>query len=242
MSRGERADHLSGITTAWTLVNAAHRGPEDVARAARVELIRCYAGAVYRYLLKSLRDPDAADELSQEFALRFVRGDFRGADPGRGRFRGLVKTVLFHLIVDYRKRQRRRPLPLTNDGPGAWDADQAFEQDWRDELLARTWRALATSDGRVGRLDFAVLRLRAENPELRSHELARLLGDELGRPITAAALRQMLHRARSRFAQLLVSEVARTLNEPTPAQLEQELIDLDLHRYCRPALQQREMG
>lgn len=85
MTRSEGADHLSGITSCWTLVDAAHHGPEDAAKLARSELMQRYAGAAYRYLRGALSDPDAADDLAQEFALRFARGDFQRADPGRGR-------------------------------------------------------------------------------------------------------------------------------------------------------------
>jgi hypothetical protein len=52
-----------------------------------------YHRAVHRYLLGALRDEDAAEELFQEFALRFVRGDFRWADRGRGRFRDEAAEV-----------------------------------------------------------------------------------------------------------------------------------------------------
>ena len=41
------------------------------------------------------RDKDAADELSQEFALRFVRGDLKGADRERGWFRDFLKGCCF---------------------------------------------------------------------------------------------------------------------------------------------------
>src|SRR5262245_9673578 len=112
MTPDEQAEHLDRITTHWTLLAGAHSGGEEAAATARRELLRRYGGAAYRYLLGALRDRDAAEELSQEFALRFIRGDFRRADPARGHFRHFVKAALCNLIIDYRKRQRRRPLPL----------------------------------------------------------------------------------------------------------------------------------
>ena len=63
-------------------------------------LVLRYGGAVHRYLLASLRDVDAADELAQEFALRFLRGDFKNADPGKGRFRDFLKRAVYRLMVD----------------------------------------------------------------------------------------------------------------------------------------------
>ena len=61
---------------------------------------------------EDLRDREAADELSQEFSLRFVRGDLKGADRERGRFRDYLKGVLFHLIGDYWRRRKRAPQAL----------------------------------------------------------------------------------------------------------------------------------
>jgi len=239
MGRQKTGECLSRITTSWTLVVAAHRGPEDAATSARRELLRRNGGVVYRYLLGALRDREAAVELSQEFALRFIRGDFRRADPTRGRFRHFVKAALSNLVIDYRGRQRRRPLPLIGDGPEAWDQERDFEQDWRDELLARAWEALATDQARTGRPDYMVLRFRADHPEWSSQDLAEQLGAQLGRPLTAAGVRQALHRARERFAEILLDAVAQSLSRPDPGRLEEELIELRLLAYCRTALSRR---
>jgi hypothetical protein len=51
-----------------------------------------------------------------------------------------------------------------------------------------------------------------------------------------------LHRAREKFAEILVDEVLHTLAEPTLQDLEQELIDVDLHEFCSPALDQLRHG
>jgi hypothetical protein len=52
----------------------------------------------------------------------------------------------------------------------------------------------------------------------------------------------MVHRARKRFAGALVDEVLNSLNPPTQEHLEEELRDLGLLEYCRPALEQRRNG
>src|SRR5262245_42926116 len=94
---------LSLIPTRWSLVYRAHHGPAEAARSARQQLLDRYEDAIRRYLGKLLHSPHAVDEVFQEFAIRLVRGDLRGADPQRGRFRQFVKGTLFHLIADYRK-------------------------------------------------------------------------------------------------------------------------------------------
>ena len=70
---------LSRITTLWTLVREAHAEAPHGAPEAQQRLWQCYCGAAYRYLLGALRNKADAEELFQEFALRFVRGDFRRA-------------------------------------------------------------------------------------------------------------------------------------------------------------------
>jgi RNA polymerase sigma-70 factor (ECF subfamily) len=247
--QAENSEHrLSRIATLWSLVCRAHQGPAEPANSARRQLLNRYGSAVRRYLRKLLPDPDAAAEVFQEFALRLAHGDLRGADPRRGRFRDFVKGTLFHLVADYRTQRRRWPGPLPADGaavaadPGDAEADREFAASWRDELLARAWAALAGSDARTGQPFFAVLRFRADHPELRSPEMAGRLAAQLGRPLTAVGVRQLLHRARERFAEYLLDEVAHALDSPTPEGLEDELADLNLLDYCRPALARRALG
>ena len=108
-------ERLSRIETHWTAVFQAHGSTADGARDARHQLMSRYGGAAYRYLLGAVRDPDVASDLCQEFAVRFLRGDFRRADPEKGRFRDFVKTSLFHLIVDYQKKKRHQPREFSSE-------------------------------------------------------------------------------------------------------------------------------
>lgn len=244
MDEDDLEPRLSRITTRWSVVLQAHQGEPDAVGPAQRQLLQRYGGAVYRYLLGALRDPDAADELSQEFSLRFVRGDFRRAAPERGRFRDYVKTALFHLIVDYQKRRRNQPGRLPESGlepaapePEVRESDAEFLNGWRDELLARAWEALERVERQTGQPFHSVLRFRAENPGLSSAQMAQQLGERLQRSLTADSVRQTLHRARERFAALLLDEVSCSLETSDQDRLEQELIDLGLLAYCRSALQ-----
>src|SRR5579863_1945780 len=233
--------NLGDIATHWTSVRQAHQGSGTEVERARQELMERYSGAVYRYLLGALRDPDAADDLFQEFALRFLRGDFRNADPQRGRFRDFVKTALYHLIVDHQNRRKRGPAPLPQqeladpDEPDLYYSEQEFLASWRAEVLGRTWQALDEAGREAGQPFFDVLRLRAEEPDLSSAAMAERLSARQGRPLTAEWVRQNLKRARERFANLLLDELARSLDDPTRERLEQELIDLGLLAYCQDA-------
>jgi DNA-directed RNA polymerase specialized sigma24 family protein len=244
MSRDGRssAAHISRLSTHWDELIRAHGEPGDEATAARRALLGRYIGAVFRYLLAVAHDDAVAEELSQEFALRFLRGDFKNADPGRGRFRNYLKTALFRLVAEYRRGERARPAPLTADSrqaPAAAadlaDPDGAFETEWRGELLARAWEALAEAEARDGHLYHTVLRWRSEHPDVPAQVLAEELSVRLSRPMQDTAVRQMLHRAREKFAILLRAEVAASLATDDPTRLEEELIALGLLPYCHPA-------
>jgi RNA polymerase sigma-70 factor (ECF subfamily) len=239
-SSGDR--RLSSIETFWTVLGNAH-GESPEAVAAAQQLLERYTKAVRRYLLGALHDADAADDLSQEFAVRFMRGDLLRADPACGRFRDFIKGTLFHLIADHHRRLKRNMagLPETSiedqNAANPAEIDRQFLESWREELLERAWKALQKVQEGTGQTFYAVLRHRAEHPEQRSAEMSEQLSTQLGKPVNAAWVRQMLHRARDKFADLLMQEVLQTLREPTVDQLEEELIDIGLHEYCQPAVE-----
>jgi RNA polymerase sigma-70 factor (ECF subfamily) len=238
--------HISRINTAWSMVREAH-GDHTAVQSAQQRLLERYGEAVKRYALSALRNEDAADEVAQEFALKFVRGDFGNADPGKGRFRAFVKTVVYRLIVDYQRRAKKLGRegamhsniaePADSDEPAG--DDEMFNTSWRDELLARCWARLADDEKKSGKPYHSVLKYRVAHPDLRSPELADGLSKELGKPINAGAVRVLLHRSRELFAELLLDEVAESLTSGSLDEAEQELIDLELHEYCRPALDKR---
>jgi RNA polymerase sigma factor (sigma-70 family) len=237
---------LSQLTTEWSLVVQSHLGSPEQIAAAQVELMDRYAGAVHRYLLSATHDPDAAAELAQEFALRFVRGDFHRADPTRGRFRDFVKRALRNLIIDDQRRRVIRPRPMGDDLPEPTDPaedssefERRFVATWRSELMARAWAALARLQEQSGQPYHTVLRLRVDHPEMHSPEMAEALSKRLGRPIAAGGLRMALQRSRQRFVEFLLEDVTASLGAPTQHQLEEELIDLGLFEYCGPVLKRR---
>jgi DNA-directed RNA polymerase specialized sigma24 family protein len=237
---------LNEISTLWSVVLQANQDEAEAARLAQRRLLERYGGAVRRYLLGALRDPDAADELFQEFALLLVDGDLRGADRQRGRFRDFVKGVLFHLVARHHRERRRRPQALPPDHPGPAvepeelpDQEAPFRASWRAELLDRSWAALEAHERQTGQPFYTVLRFRADHPKVPSARMAEELGGKLGRALTAAGVRKTLERARDRFAELLLDEIIQTLGAPTRGQLEEELIELNLLDRCRAALERR---
>lgn len=228
-------ERLSRISTQWSLIYQAHWGGADAAAAAQCQFVQRYCGAVYRYLFGALHNEDAAEELFQEFALRFVRGDFRRADPERGRFRDYLKTALVHLVTDHYRRRAARPRTLPDDHPepqqehlSDTDTDEAFAASWREELINQTWKSLEQTQPNYHR----VLLLHVAHSELTAAEIAEQFAADRGKPMTAGHVRVLLHRARERFSDLLVEEVAHSLGRPAPDELLQELRDLCLLSLC----------
>lgn len=231
---------LSDIETLWPALEEARSGTAEEVAAAQRRIIERYGGAVSRYLRGLLHDEHAAEELTQEFALALVRGDFRGADPQRGRFRAYVKAVLVHLVSHYceRRKKEARLLPADSAALAAvaapsTDAESAFDSDWRKEVLTHAWNALASTN----RTLYTVLHFRAEHPEVRSPEMAQRLRHELGKDVTAENVRQILRRARDKYSELLVQEVAQSLASPTRERVEEELEELGLLEHCRDAFE-----
>ncbi len=214
----------------------------------QAEVLKRYCGAIYRYSLKVLGDADLADEACQEFAMRFVRGDFRHADPDRGRFRDYVKTSVIHLLGEIRRSEQARLRALAlNSGmvevlptPSHSEVEETeFQQVWRKELLNRAWYELERQQREDAPPYYAVLRIKADQPDLTAVELATQLQNSSKGAYTASGVRQVLHRARELFADRLLAEVAHSVMSEDRAILMEELIDLDLLTYCREALKRR---
>lgn len=229
------SDRLNELDTHWTQVRLAVAGDGPAATKAQEEIIRRYGGAIRRYLQAALGDPIAVDELTQEFAMALISGGF-DVDKNRGRFRDFVKGVLFRMVKKYRRQQQRQArlmatnIDLTDPDAFPAECDEHFRQDWRDELLARTWAALANDEPTY----FTVLHFRAAHPDMPSDKMVEGLSPQLGKRLTSDGIRQTLRRARKRYVDLLMAEVAGSLEFPAPSAIQDELRELDLASFVLP--------
>jgi len=236
-------DRLSQISTMWTALVRAHAGQADDDRRLLAGLIERYQGAAYRYLTAATGDPDAAAELFQEFAVRFLRGDFRRASPDRGRFRDYLRSALINLVRRRPGAGRRPAADVDPDQFPAADAadtaDEAFLVHWRESLLESAWKGLQASEHAGGPPHYTALRARADRPDLPSGDLAGWLTERLkpAEPFTDAGVRKLLQRGRETLTDLLVAEVAASVPTRDRERLAQELIDLGFYGYCKKALE-----
>lgn len=245
---------LANMATQWSVILRAAQQEGDAAAAARSALLLRYHEAVLRYLRAELRDEHAAGHVYSNFAVRVLEVDrfLQRADPRRGRFRDYLKTVLRHMVSDHHRAQQRENKQLealawhggaVEEGePAEAEDDAHFLNCWRQELINWAWQRLEETEKRTSRPYARLLRLQEQQPGLRSGQAAELLSAQLGRPFTAEGIRQLAHRGRELFGEMLVLEAARSLqidlSDPESAdRVEEELIDLGLLlSYCKIAL------
>jgi DNA-directed RNA polymerase specialized sigma24 family protein len=235
--------NLDEIPTQWSLLRLAHQDATAAGPARQALLLR-YNGAIRRYIGGMIRNPHDADEVAQDVVVRLMRGDFAGADSRRGRFRDLLGASVRNMVRNFWNKQNRRRganLDLAYVEGGSVDpaaaADAGWLAHWQSSVLDLAWHALEESQRATpGNVFYTLLRLRAEHPDDDSSRLAELLTRATGKSFRADNVRQQLRRARLRFAELLLEEIARGLAEPTPENVQEELVALGLMDYVRDFL------
>jgi RNA polymerase sigma-70 factor (ECF subfamily) len=249
MSQDETKDpHLSQINTiTQKLAEGKRQDAEGV--EARRELALLYYGAAYRYLLGCLRNQDVAQDLATEFAIRLMQGEYiKNANPAKGRFRDYLKRCLQNLATDHWRRDKKKEQTLPEDSgayspheePG-FESDEDFLSSLREELVSCTWKALGAYEKETQTPYETVLRLKTQQPNLRSAQIAEQLTRTSGKPFNEQGVRKILQRARDKFADLLVDHVQNSLQVQELDSLEEQLIELELLDFCRPALDRRRL-
>jgi RNA polymerase sigma factor (sigma-70 family) len=231
---------FENLSTHLSVLRAAHEADDASARAAaRQLLVLRYQRAIRSYLGALLRDDDDADEATQEVIVKVLRGDFAGADSERGRFRAYLKTAARNTALHWLRRNKSPGSREFAEEPAAVAAEDAWLAEWRQMLLDAAWNELRVYETRTPGNAFAsVLELIGNHPEQDSAQLAVLLSKRLARPFGAEALRKQLSRARRKLAELLVAELCRTIDNPTPDDIEAELAEVGLLRLVRDYLPQ----
>jgi hypothetical protein len=216
---------LGGITTDWDLI------------FDKVQFVQRYGRPIHAYLLALIKNRHEAEDVAQSFLLWVTEHGFPRAKQERGKFRNYLKVALRNAALNYLHRQRRPRTAIDLSqlpDPAVCQPDQLWLAEWRDCLLLRTWRGLKTRQQRLPHdLCYTVLRFTVANPEADSVILASQFSNMVGRPLTSDAFRKQVSRARRVFARILVKEIAQSLDNPTPEQVAEELVDLGLMKYVR---------
>jgi RNA polymerase sigma factor (sigma-70 family) len=225
-----KALRLEEITTRW----------ETLSEPAT--FVMRYATAVRRYVSAIVRDEEAAEEVLQDFLIQVMSSGFKTLDRDRGRFRDYLKVLIRNAAIgrlrrtqaEARQTRGARPLETLHCPAVESEIDQEWRDQWRRSIMERAWGALEEHQRKAsGNLSFTVLWLVAQYPSDDSRSLARRAGALAGVPVEPDAFRKQLSRARRLFAKLLLREVAETLRDPTPQQVEEELAELGLMKYVQ---------
>jgi RNA polymerase sigma-70 factor (ECF subfamily) len=192
---------------------------------------------VFAYLRRSGVAEEEAKDLTQEFFLRLMsRNVFAAADRSKGKFRTFLLTALKFFVANERDRARaakrgggkeilsldREPAegeavlePATLDSPAV-----AYEEAWARTVFTRAEALVGDEYQSVGKaVLFAGLKEFLERgPESGGYQaIAARLG------MTPNAVGVAVHRMRHRFGELIRSEVARTLCNPTTPEVQEEV-------------------
>lgn len=225
---GQPRENLALISTQWAFINDP------------MKFVMRYAAAVRGYLRILLPTPADSDEVLQEFLLSVLERGFSPDRVRRGRFRDyLIATIRYRA---WRYLRRKSPRPLSVEQAEELPAPVQFVQEeqewlagWRRCLLERAWDALECRQRQLpGNRYYTVLKLTIDHPGVDSKTLAAQVAADP--PMTPAAFRKQVSRARAAFARALVDEVERTLQNPTTDAVMEELADVGVLGYVRPYL------
>src|SRR6266849_5087847 len=210
MYSAEVAGQLSAELASDLLVGRAQsvtgRASEETARAFIEDLFARHNHEIYAYLVRMLRDPELAADLTQD---AFVKA-YRNYDTleKRENARAWLYQIAHRVALDHIRRQKIiRFLPWTGESHGAAPSAERLVMD--ANLSGDMQRALA----RIPERQRAALLL-AEIHDLTGLELAAALG------VSHVAARALLTRARESLRQALAAErqaAADAEANPTPS-------------------------
>ena len=246
MSSTLEESRLDDVSTCWVDLDEARRADRpELARAAGNRLLQRYRRPILGYVRRALPDESDAEGIFNDFAANFLAGRFQRVDPARGRFRDYLKSALFNLVRDHRRKCKphhalkddvvARPV---GEEFGSKD-DRDFLEIWRRDFLARAWEYLDNVERCHPQRPYStILRMKIQN-SLRSAEIARRLSASMDRHLSEQWVRRKILDARTLLEAFLFEEVRATLDQPSLDQIEDELIDLGLHSLCKRQLVKR---
>ena len=181
----ERATVGTPVTGTWD---------RDTAGAFVEQLFAKHHGEIYAYLLRMLRNPELAADLTQDAFVKAYRA-YDTLEKGENARAWLYQIAHRVALDDLRRKKIVRFLPLTGEGRGSSPSAERLAMDVR--LSGPLERAMA----RIPERQRAALLL-AEVHDLTGLELAAALG------ISHVAARALLTRARQSLREALALEKA----------------------------------
>jgi RNA polymerase sigma-70 factor (ECF subfamily) len=231
MSAGDIASGPSPhvfATTHWSVVLSASSAAAPGAREALEKLCSAYWYPLYAYVRRRGYDAHEAQDLTQEFFTRFLASDaLSRVNRDKGRFRSYLLVSMNHFLINEWRRSQTltrgaaitllsfdeataeecyRSEPFTELTP-----EILYERRWTLTLLDHVLRRLCDEYVAAGKGElFEQLRtfLSDAKGALSYADAAATTG------LNEAAARQVVHRLRKRYRELIRAEIAQTVRDP----------------------------
>ncbi len=222
MSPSSPATGVQFPTTHWSLVLDAGGGH---CQEALDSLCRAYWPPLYAFLRRDGKSPADAQDLVQSFVAKLLdRDDLGRIAPEKGRFRSFLLVALRHHVISEGERARAAKrggrhtfVPLDFENAEALCApdlscespERAFARSWARTVLDRAFRALREEQQARGRATlFEALATCFEDA---SDDDYRRVAERVG--MQWQTVRVTAFRLRRRLAELVRSEIRRTLGQ-----------------------------
>lgn len=163
-----------------------------------------YRGVIFGWCLRRGLSPDDAEDLTQDVLLKlFQQLPHYRHDPARGQFRGWLKTVVNNALIDFWRRQQRRPEC------GVADADFPERQGGMASLEAAAELSSAIEDQAQTIAAEVLERVRAKVKETTWQAFYRMMVEQHPAVEVAAELNlsvATVYKANYRVKQMLLQE------------------------------------
>lgn len=226
----ERIPQSAFASTRWTIVLAAGKGSSE-GRQALEKLCRAYWFPLYGCARRQGANPEDARDLTQGFFEKLIeREDLRFAEPTRGRFRNFLIKSFQNYCHDVRAQEQSikrggKTSIISFDALSAeeryliepvdsFSPEKLYDALWAHTLIDAVKHQLLREYTAIGKrpLAEAILPSLAGNSPHSHADIGNTLG------ISLAAAKMATSRMRKRFRQLLIQEVAVTLENPEEAE------------------------
>src|ERR1051325_3474230 len=159
-------------TTHWSVVLAAGGTTSPASTAALEQLSRIYWDPLYAYIRRRGYSPQNAEDLTQEFFVRFLEKNLAGqARREKGKFRSFLLASLKHFLSDERDKARTQKrgggkvFVSLDDADAeeryrvepvdAMDPEKLFERSWALTLLDRARKRLREAYAQTGKSELS---------------------------------------------------------------------------------------
>ncbi len=221
--------------THWSIVLAAASQQSPDAQEALEKLCRAYWYPLYGFLRKQARSPHDAQDLVQGFFAHLLARQSRlqSAHPAKGRFRSFLLASLKHYAANERDREQAEkrgggiiPIPIdtlvaeetyAHEPADLNDPAKLFERRWAFVVVEQTLAQLkevCVAEGKADFFDALAPHLTGEAERGDYAQAAARLG------LSEGAARVAAKRLRDAYRELLLEEIARTVDDPSEVDAE----------------------